>query len=110
MTIRVLMGCSVGTALLLLLSFVLSAFAENWSRLYVKDLPDSAFAAIEIAKDGRKIRHLPHHQHNGKVDINHVKSALSRIYQVKWMDPANFSKAKEHLQQHYQEYKEQQPQ
>ncbi|HME43651.1 MAG TPA: hypothetical protein VKF36_11235 [Syntrophorhabdales bacterium] len=91
---------------LLLLFFVSTALAETWSRQYIRSLPDSAFAVIEVTKDGTKIRHLPHHQHNGKVDISHVKSALSRVYQVKWVDPANFARAKEHLEQHYQEYKE----
>ena len=95
---------------LLLLFFASTALAETWSRQYIRSLPDSAFAVIEITKDGNKIRHLPHHQHNGKVDINHVKSALSRVYQVKWIDPANFARAKEHLEQHYQDYMREQAQ
>jgi competence ComEA-like helix-hairpin-helix protein len=82
------------------------ALAEKWSHRYIESLPDSAFAAIEITKDGKKIRHLPHHDHLGEIDINHLKSALGRIHQVKWMDPANFAKAKDHLDQHYQVYKQ----
>ena len=95
-------------AALLSLFLVSTALAETWSRQYIRSLPDSAFAVIEVTKDGKKIRHLPHHQHNGNVDINHVKSALSRIYQVKWIDPSNFAIAKEHLEQHYQDYKREQ--
>jgi competence protein ComEA len=34
-----------------------------------------------------------------------LKSALGRIHQVKWVDPANFPKAKDHLDQHYRVYK-----
>lgn len=92
----------------LLLLFVLTsaALAETWSQRYIDSLPDSAFASIEIAKDGKKIRHLPHHNHVGEIDIPHLKSALGRIYQVKWIDPANFEKAKTHLEQHYQVYKQ----
>jgi competence ComEA-like helix-hairpin-helix protein len=87
--------------------FVVSpALAEKWSQRYIESLPDSAFAAIEIAKGGEKIRHLPHHDHLGEVNISHLKSALGRIHQVKWVDPANFAKAKSHLDQHYQDYKE----
>jgi hypothetical protein len=89
----------------LILFIASGAWAEKWSKQYIQHLPDSAFAAIEITKDGKKIRHLPHHNLEGEVDINHLKSALSRVHQVKWMDPANFAKAKEHLEQHYQDYK-----
>ena len=88
------------------LLIVSTALADKWSQRYIDSLPDSAFASIEIAKDGKKIRHLPHHNHVGEVDIYHLKSALGRIHQVKWMDPANFPKAKDHLDQHYQVYKQ----
>jgi len=89
-----------------LLLIVSSALADKWSQRYIESLPDSAFAAIEITKDGKKIRHLPHHNHVGEIDIYHLKSALGRIHQVKWVDPANFTKAKDHLEQHYQVYKQ----
>jgi competence ComEA-like helix-hairpin-helix protein len=35
-----------------------------------------------------------------------LKSALGRIHQVKWVDSANSAKAKDHLDQHYQVYKQ----
>ena len=108
MSIRSLKRRSFVAAALLLLFFVSTALAETWSRLYIQSLPDSAFAVIEVTKDGKTIRHLPHHNYNGKVDIPHVKSALSRIHQVKWIDPENFARAKEHLEQHYQDYKRKQ--
>lgn len=82
------------------------ALGEKWSHHYIEGLPDSAFAAIEITKDGKKIRHLPHHNHSGEIDIDHLRSALGRIHQVKWLDPPNFAKAKDHLDQHYQVYKQ----
>jgi competence ComEA-like helix-hairpin-helix protein len=31
---------------------------------------------------------------------------LGRIHQVKWIDPENFGKAKDHLDRHYQVYRE----
>ena len=95
-----------GIGAIFLLLIVSPALADKWSQRYIDSLPDSAFASIEITKDGKKFRHLPHHNHVGEIDIYHLKSALGRIYQVKWMDPANFSKAKDHLDQHYQVYKE----
>jgi competence ComEA-like helix-hairpin-helix protein len=92
--------------LLLPLVFVSVGLAEKWSQRYIDNLPDSAFAVVEIRQDGKKIRHLPHHNHLGEVDIPHLKSALGRIHQVKWIDPANFEKAKNHLEEHYQAYKQ----
>jgi competence protein ComEA len=107
MLIRVLKKIFLGiVGLLLLFVFISAVLAETWSQRYIDSLPDSAFASIEIAKDGKKIRHLPHHNHVGEIDIPHLKSALGRIYQVKWIDPANFEKAKTHLEQHYQVYKQ----
>jgi competence ComEA-like helix-hairpin-helix protein len=92
--------------LIFLFVFISPAFAEKWSQRYIGSLPDSAFAIVEISKEGKKIRHLPHHNDVGEVDIPHLKSALGRIYQVKWIDSKNFVKAKTHLEQHYQVYKE----
>jgi competence ComEA-like helix-hairpin-helix protein len=107
MEIKSLKRCSAGIVGIFLLLIVSPALAEKWSQRYIDSLPDSAFAAIEITKDGKKIRHLPHHNHIGEVDIPHLKSALGRIYQVKWIDPENFAKAKAHLEQHYLAYKQQ---
>ena len=97
---------SFGIAGIFLLLIVSPALADKWSQRYIESLPDSAFAAIEIAKDGKKVRLLPHHNYVGEIDMYHLKSALGRIHQVKWMDPANFAKTKDHLDQHYQVYKQ----
>jgi len=89
----------------ILVCVVPPAAAEKWSRRYIGGLPDSAFAAVEVTADGQKVRHLPHHNHLGEVDVSHLKSALARIHQVKWLDPANCAKAKAHLEEHYRVYK-----
>ena len=106
MLIESLKRCSFGIAGIFLLLIVSPALADKWSQRYIESLPDSAFAAIEIMKDGKKIRLLPHHNHVGEIDIYHLKSALGRIHQVKWIDPANFARAKDHLDQHYQVYRQ----
>jgi len=106
MLIKNLKTWSFGIATIFLFLIGSPALADKWSQRYIDSLPDSAFAAIEIAKDGKKIRHLPHHNHLGEIDVSHLKSALGRIHQVKWVDPANFAKAKDHLDQHYQVYKQ----
>lgn len=90
--------------IILLLSLALfassSATAEEWSRARISKLPDSAFAVVEISADGRKVRHLPHHDESGAVDPAHLRAARARLAQVKWLDPANESLARRHLQSH----------
>ncbi|MBI4654362.1 MAG: hypothetical protein HY752_05145 [Nitrospirae bacterium] len=68
MLIKNLKQSSLGIAGIFLLFVALPALAEDWSQRYIESLPDSAFAAIEITKDGKKIRHLPHHNHVGEME------------------------------------------
>jgi hypothetical protein len=77
-----------------------SAAAVEWSRTRISRLPDSAFAVVEISPDGRKVRHLPHHDETGAVDPAHLRAARARLAQVKWLDPANESVARRHLESH----------
>ena len=102
-SIRIILGI---LSLFLPLFIVSFSLAEKWSQSYINSLPDTAFAAVETTADGKTVRHLPHHNLSGEVDISHLKSALGRIHQVKWLDPANFEKAKNHLDEHYQAYKQ----
>lgn len=90
------------TALLVSLAVLASssAAAEEWSRTRISRLPDSAFAVVEISPDGRKVRHLPHHDETGAVDAAHLRAARARLAQVKWLDPANESVARRHLESH----------
>jgi hypothetical protein len=46
-------------ALALLALVAAPAAAEEWSRARIERLPDSAFAVVEWAADGKKLRHLP---------------------------------------------------
>lgn len=77
-----------------------SADAATWSRQYIRRLPDSAFAAIERTPEGKSMRHLPHHNANGNLDIPHLCNALARLDQVKWRDPASAEAARRHLDEH----------
>ena len=65
--------------------------AAKWTREYINDLPDVAFAYIEPAyKNGetenKNARHLPHHTgapHSNKtIDMAHLRNALARVEQV----------------------------
>ena len=53
--------------------------AASWSSEYINSLPDSSFACVD--KSGR---HYPFKDANGKVDLPHLRAALSRIG-----DPSN---------------------
>ena len=93
----------VGLAITLLALGHSSAGAEEWSRARLARLPDSAFAVVEIAPSGKKMRHLPHHDETGAVNPVHLKAALARLAQVKWLDPANKEFARRHLEEHLRE-------
>ena len=80
-----------------------SAVADAWSRVRISRLPDSAFAVVETSAEGRKLRHLPHHDETGVVDPAHLRAAHARLSQVKWLDPANESVARRHLESHLRE-------
>jgi hypothetical protein len=77
--------------------------AEPWTRAYINSLPDSAFAAVETTPDGKKVRHLPHHNRSGRVDLPHVRDALSRLPQVHWSNPDEAAQARAHLDAHLKE-------
>ncbi len=74
--------------------------AATWSRAYIRQLPDSAFALIETEPTGKPVRHLPHHDARDALDVPHLCNALARLSQVKWRDPANAAIARLHLQGH----------
>jgi hypothetical protein len=77
-----------------------SVEAAQWTRKYIQQLPDSAFASIEALASGKAVRHLPHHDAQGALDVPHLCSALARLPQVKWRNPANAEIARQHLQEH----------
>ena len=79
------------------------AAADRWTRQYINSLPDSAFAVVETTSDGKKLRHLPHHDRSGRVDVPHLRNAMSRLSQVKWDDPRHAAMAREHLERHLRE-------
>ena len=92
--------------------------AAKWTKKFINDLPDSAFAAIEPAypekTQDKNARHLPHHngegdlgkeKSNANLDLPHYKNALARCNQI---DPISDSisaddlrkKAQNHLNRH----------
>lgn len=69
---------------------------QEWTKEYINDLPDSAFAYIE--PDGEKdeqgkttprdLRHLPFKNAQGNVDPEHLRNALGRLPQSDLSDAA----------------------
>jgi hypothetical protein len=106
-----ILGAEVMTVARRLLPLVLPALAlvaggvtaEEWSRARISYLPDSAFAVVEVAEDGRPVRHLPHHDETGALDLPHLRAARARLGQVTWLDPANEARARRHLEAHWRE-------
>ena len=82
------------------LSSATGVSAEPWRRVDVDALPDEAFAVVHVRADGTRSRHLPHHDAEGRVDLPHLRSALARLGQVRWKDPADAERARQHLQAH----------
>ena len=97
-------GCLAAVLAILLLPRALPA--AQWTRRYINALPDSAFAAIERTKDGKQLRHLPHHDRSGRVDVSHLRNALQRLPQVKWTDPHDAVAARAHLEQHLRQLRQ----
>ncbi len=79
------------------------AEAAKWSRNSINSLPDEAFASVEVRPDGTRARHLPHHDAQGRVDLPHLRNAMSRLHQVHWVDPANADRARQHLVEHFKQ-------
>ena len=49
---------------------------KAWSSAYITALPDSAFACVDSSG-----RHYPHHDAAGKLDLPHLRNAMSRLAQ-----------------------------
>lgn len=66
---------------------LISEISVRWTRKYINDLPNSAFAVIEpdYSKgeiDNKNCRHLPYKDKEGKVDLSHLRNALARVNQI----------------------------
>ena len=51
-----------------------------WTRQYINNLPDSAFAVVYKEND-QLTRKFPHHQANGNIDLPHLRNANARLPQ-----------------------------
>jgi hypothetical protein len=78
-----------------------------WTRRYINDLPDAAFAIIlpggEKDEEGktkpRSLRKFPHHDETGKVDLPHLRNANARVAQSD-LTVEQKAEAQRHLDRH----------
>ncbi|NIA19982.1 MAG: hypothetical protein GWP07_06105 [Xanthomonadaceae bacterium] len=80
-----------------------AGICQEWSEPAIRLLPDSSFAVVEV-KEGKKIRHCPHHDANGRLDVEQLIYVLGTIDNETWIDPANKEVARKHLTRHYDQY------
>jgi hypothetical protein len=55
-------------------------FERVWTRTYIANLPDSAFAVV-YEENGKVVRKFPHHTADGAVDLPHLRNANARLPQ-----------------------------
>jgi hypothetical protein len=78
-----------------------------WTRRYINDLPDAAFAIIlpggEKDEEGktkpRSLRKFPHHDATGKIDLPHLRNANARVPQSD-LTAEQKAEAQRHLDRH----------
>ncbi len=80
-----------------------SGLCQEWSAGKIQLLSDSSFALVEIEK-GKKIRHCPHHDTNGKLDVEQLIYVLGNFDNEIWVDEANKKFVEKHLTQHYDKF------
>jgi len=73
---------------------------KEWSNITIRLLPDSSFASVE-AETGKKIRHCPHHDMNGRLDEEQLIYVLGKFDDEKWLHSDNEQIARKHLESHY---------
>jgi len=76
---------------------------EGWDDIKIRLLPDTSFAVIEY-DIGRSVRHCPHHDLNGKLDIEQLIYVLGTLGNEKWVTPFGGEAARKHLEKHYNSF------
>jgi hypothetical protein len=85
----------------------LQVLERIWTRRYINDLPDAAFAIIlpggekdeESKTKPRSLRKFPHHDATGKIDLPHLRNANARVPQSD-LTPEQKAEAQRHLDRH----------
>ena len=76
---------------------------QGWSDITIRLLSNSSFAVVEV-EAGKKTRHCPHHDLNGKIDEEQLIYVLGTLEGETWLYPENKEIAKKHLESHYDKF------
>ena len=82
-----------------------SGLCQGWPDIKIRLLSDDSFAVVETAT-GEKMRHCPHHDLNGKLDMDQVIFCLGSLEKEAWLYPENKIVARKHLEKHYDRFAE----
>ena len=80
-----------------------SALCQGWDTIKVQRLPDTSFAVIEY-DGGKRVRHCPHHELNGHLDVEQLIFVLGTLDRIPWINETSRDAANKHLQKHYQRF------
>ena len=101
---------SVGFCLILFSVLTLVLWCEGtgrcqgWPDIKTRLLSDESFAVVEENTVGRKVRHCPHHDLNGRLDEEQLIFVLGTLELETWLDPKNKEIARKHLEKHYNRF------
>jgi len=81
------------------------AKTQGWSKRRVESLGDSSFAAIEITKNQKKLRHFPYRDNSGQIDIDQLIYCLGTFGEETWLKTESKDMARKKLEEHYYRFK-----
>jgi len=79
-------------------------YCETWTDVTIRLLGDSSFAMVELDENGNRIKHCPHHDINGVLDMNQVIYCLGTLEMESWLSPDSRKAAQKHLMKHYKKF------
>lgn len=81
------------------------AYSQGWSKRRAESLGDSSFAAIEITKNQKKLRHFPYRDNSGQIDIDQLIYCLGIFGEETWLKTETKDMARKKLEEHYYRFK-----
>ena len=57
----------------------------GWPEVRTRLLPDDSFAAVETERNGKIHRRCPHHDINGRLDIDQLIFMLGTLDEIEWL-------------------------
>lgn len=93
------------TAVLLLFGGEKSGFCMGWDDEVIRHLPDASFASAETDKNGKRIRHCPYRDAEGRINHEQLIYVIGTFAEESWVDTAQKEVSRKVLMIHYEQYK-----